>query len=350
MIACRDRSTGEVDPSIKRLDHAAFNPVRVTGSVLSADTNFSILVDVAVANDSQVVVVNFRQPYLRVIDRRSGAVVGMLGRGGKGPGEFITDPRIGAGDGKSIWVFEFQRGALARVQLDRQPNSHDSVIYVIQSLGPYSGPIGIDDSTVFLVGSRDSVAFGNVNFHTGSRQGVGREMHFRSDSLVTSPMRRMGIYWEVDGCRNPAGDRIVRFHRAAGRLEYLNREGAVVREFETPYAVEPEIERGELWTRKGRQRVGYGSCTASDEYVFALFSGRHERDYRPPSRYFPSEAFAYEFLHIFDWNGRLVKVVQLDPPAWWRAAIDTKTFELFGLTDEPEPAVVRYDLRSVLRK
>ncbi len=79
-----------------------------------------------------------------------------------------------------------------------------------------------------------------------------------------------------------------------------------------------------------------------------MFSGRHERSYKPSSRYFPTEAKIYEFVHVFDWDGNLVRVIQLEGLTWWSMDIDPKTMELFGIVSDPEPAIVRFDLRPAL--
>src|SRR5215207_1088120 len=77
-----DRDPSFVDDRVARLDHAELNPVVVKPTVVSRDTMFTIITLVRVVNDSQLVAVNFRQPYLRLIDRRTGRLVAMLGRGG----------------------------------------------------------------------------------------------------------------------------------------------------------------------------------------------------------------------------------------------------------------------------
>jgi hypothetical protein len=350
-VAC----AGDKDPSIPnegvaRLTHARFRPALVKSTVLATDTMFSMLVEIRVVNDSQLVAIDFRPPYFRLIDRRTGALIATLGRRGGGPGEYSTNPRIAPrADGRSIWVYDMQRSTLTLAHLDPPMTPADSTVHFAH-IGGNAGPIGIDDTTVVLLGAKDSAAFGVVDFRTGARRLIGERMKFGSDSLPMRPEWRASLTGDVRGCRDPKTNRFVRFHRKAGRLEYLSAQGDLLVAAETPYVFEPGValDGKTYWAVDGPQRIAYNACVAMPNLVVALFSGRRDASYRPVSQYAPSEAHVFEFVHVFDWSGKLVKVLQLDQPTWWMMDIDPKTLEMFGLTDEPVPAVLRYDLRDVL--
>jgi hypothetical protein len=322
--------------------------------VVSSDTMFTIVTLVRVVNDSQLVAVNFRQPYLRLIDRRTGKLVAMLGRAGGGPGEFTTDPQIGPRpDGRTLWVFDMQKSTLTLTHLDPALTNTDSVIH-FASIGSNPSPIAVDDTTVLFVGTRDSTAIATLNFRTAERRFAGRRMRFGHDSLAMTPLWRNALNSDVNGCRRPDGQRLVRFHKNVGQVEFLSPEGELVTPAKVPYKFEQILEIDgmkdgrPLWARAGRQRQAYNACVATDRYVFALFSGRHDRDFKAPSRYFPRPSRIYEFVHVFDWEGNLVRVIKLEGGTWWSMDIDPKTMELFGIVDDPEPAIVRFDLRGVL--
>jgi hypothetical protein len=355
VAACsRDRDPSLVDDKMPRLDHAAFHPVLVKPALVSADTMFSIITLVRVANDTQLVAVNVRQPYLRLIDRRTGTLVAMLGKLGGGPGEFTTDPQIGPRpDGRTLWVFDMQKTTLTLTHLDPSQTPTDSVIH-FATIGTNPSPIHIDDTTVLFVGTKDSTALATVNFRTAKRSLGGRQMSFSHDSLQMTPLWRNALSSDINGCRKPDGTRIVRFHREVGRVEYLSPAGDLVLAARVPYKFEQVLQpdggaNGRVnWARSWNQRVAYNACVATNDYVFALFSGRHARDFKPPSKYFPSEANVYEFVHVFDWDGNLVRVIQLEGGTWWSMDIDPKTMELFGIVDDPAPGVVKFDLKPVL--
>jgi hypothetical protein len=93
----------------------------------------------------------------------------------------------------------------------------------------------------------------------------------------------------------------------AGRLEIYDMGARLVRLAEVPYPSEPRFETfapGEL--RVTGPRKWYYDCTATQDLLFALFSGRLE------SAFDGDERFASQFVHVFDWAGALIAVFELD--------------------------------------
>jgi len=85
-------------------------------------------------------------------------------------------------------------------------------------------------------------------------------------------------------------------------------------------------------------RFGYVDLVAAGDRLYALFSG-YTRGERPGRSNFGQQ------VHVFDWTGRRLQVMQLDWPALG-LAVDHDGRSLYAVRHDPQPAVVRYRLQS----
>ncbi len=83
-------------------------------------------------------------------------------------------------------------------------------------------------------------------------------------------------------------------------------------------------------------RFGYVDVDATEETIFALYSGRTLEDFR-------SSASLGEFVHLFRWNGTFQAAYQLDTPVL-TVAVEPAGRHLYAIRHEPEPAVITYAL------
>ena len=83
-------------------------------------------------------------------------------------------------------------------------------------------------------------------------------------------------------------------------------------------------------------RFGYIDITSTDDNVFALFSGRTRQG---------SEGTASfgRFLHVYDWNGQLIRVFELDADLI-ALTVTPDGSRVFALRHEPLASVVRYEI------
>jgi hypothetical protein len=75
---------------------------------------------------------------------------------------------------------------------------------------------------------------------------------------------------------------------------------------------------------------------ATAQHVYALFSGRLQRDTSVP-------ADVADQVHVFDWEGRLERVIRLDTPIT-HLAVDAAGQTLHGTRIDPHPQVVAFSL------
>jgi hypothetical protein len=114
--------------------------------------------------------------------------------------------------------------------------------------------------------------------------------------------------------------------------------GELLGRAQSPYefAIDYMLDGGEFMAGP-RTRKGYSSVAASDSLVFALFSGRAEA-------HFPGRHGSHgEFVHVFDWDGRLDRVIRLDREVVG-IATDRTGSKLYAITERPESAVLVFSI------
>jgi hypothetical protein len=94
-----------------------------------------------------------------------------------------------------------------------------------------------------------------------------------------------------------------------GRIEMFDQDARFQRLADVPFPDDARFVPGS----DGRvgfetSREWYKDCAVANDRLFALFSGRLG------AAYSADEKFMSEFVHVFDWNGKLTTVYALDKP------------------------------------
>ena len=75
---------------------------------------------------------------------------------------------------------------------------------------------------------------------------------------------------------------------------------------------------------------------ATDEYVYTLYSGRNYKDDK-------DRAFQSNLIHVYDWEGKLVKKLQLDIDIQ-QMAVSKDNRKIYAIADLPDPVLVVFEL------
>jgi hypothetical protein len=143
-------------------------------------------------------------------------------------------------------------------------------------------------------------------------------------------------------CTRPDGRGFAVHYTGAGRIQLYDGDGRLVGLAKVPYPSE-EIFKPDPRTRAivhAPDREYYKDCKYSNRYLFALFKGRRIADNVPKS-----PASGSRFVHVFDLDGRLLRVLQLDRPVT-KIGINDSGTTLYGASLD-EAAVYRFRLPPV---
>lgn len=282
---------------------------------------------------------------LHVIRRSDGRHLASWGREGSGPGEFRHLWGIqSAGDG-GAWLYD---PSLSRVTLldvaalaagNKQPLRRS--VNLQSDLNPMTA-LWVADTLLVSSGmfTRGRLAMFNGDGRLArtagpmppAREGVPPAVaqHAYSGTLVLHPSRPL----------------VAIGTRHADRLEIYQTDGQLVRVARGPGNFEPVYEvqmaGGAPTMASGDDmRFGYIDLTPAGDRLYALYSGftRGER---------PGRANFGQQVHVFDWDGKLHRVLPLDQPVLGIAVSDDGQ-NIYAVSHDPEPAVLRYTVPAADR-
>lgn len=277
----------------------------------------------------------------------AGHLVASAGREGSGPGEF-TDPFdmfMRPGHSDEFWVFDSRLGRLTPYDIAAfTPGTRPQPSGEPVTLSPpfvFETPRWLDDTTL-------------VALHPMMASGDGRFALFGPDGV-----RRRSV-----GAPPPGSDRIRPFirqqaygghmavhpHRAlfvlasryAGHLDVFDRAGNRLARAQVPEAFDPDYSPGRDGLNMVRGpgfRFGYVDVAATEDHIFALFSGRRFQQGYDGSEF-------GDQVHVFDWEGRHLGGMKLDAAAL-RISVNLTGTRLYAIRHDPQPQVVAYDLSGL---
>lgn len=235
----------------------------------------------------------------------TGELLHSFGRKGEGPQEFATAPTIlqaFADDPGAVWTWDRQAQRLVR--WEPQPLTEYEA-QIIQLGDPPVRRITWPrrDRLIGMTNSEERrfTLFSEDGEVRGFRSGpiLGSENIPLQDRINATTGPSKPCVWPERG--------FVMMNFSVGRLGLYDLDAGFRGLADVPFPSEVRFEHTDdggvhhLWRRNW-----YYNCTANSEHLFALFSGRLD------------SAFTYEaassgrFVHVFDWDGNLLGVLELD--------------------------------------
>lgn len=319
-------------PAERRLEPSRL----LAGSVLHESDALGAPTDVEVLARSLVIADDFAEHRIRLLSRSDGRIERSFGGTGRGPREFESAWSIDVIDpaGRFL-VHDVMLQRLTWVDLARDFDGDRWVADRSVQLG--------GDAMLMEVGwSGDGLVAVGV-FPRGRLAHLDRAGALLRTTGATPldrqevpPEIRMQAYQsklEAD----PSRTRWAVATRYADRLEIYDRDGTPVAQGTRPYGFEPVYQARRDGMASGADtRFGYLDLTTTDARIYALFSGRTRAEGR---------ANYGRTVHVFDWNGALLDVLELDTDVI-AVAVDPAARLLYGLRHDPSPAVLVFELGS----
>lgn len=282
---------------------------------------------------------------LTVVRKLDGLVAWRLGRTGRGPGEFIGpySMDVAAEQQRTLWVYDLSLRRLTRVRLPERVDmtpTMDSTLLLLSGASILN-PIWIGDTVLVALGFFDSGRFGYFSPSGRLLRTAGALPP--GDPRVPVAVRQHAYQSSMKANRQRSLLAVGTRH--ASHFVVYRLDGSVVAQAEgdVPFEARYVVRQGTGGPVMGTDidlRFGYVDIATSDRYIFALFSGRTREA-------FPGRATSGEWVHVYDWNARLVRRLRLDGEAGAIAADDSGSV-LYAIQLEPEPRVRAYSLRGII--
>jgi hypothetical protein len=140
---------------------------------------------------------------------------------------------------------------------------------------------------------------------------------------------------------NPDRTLVALGNRHADRLEVYRPDGTLVAQATGPLGFTPvyktAVRAGSPAMTTGEDlRFGYVDLATTRDRIYALYSGRARKEH-------PGRANYGNYLHVYDWGGRLQEVLKLDQEVF-QIEVDAKGEQLYAVRVDPTPAILAYRL------
>lgn len=277
---------------------------------------------------------------LHVIRRSDGRYLKSWGREGGGPGEFRTLWSIQPRNGRSAWLFDPSQTRLTLLDVPALLGGSGNPVLRLLNLRADVAPMTALWASDSLLVSSGMFAAGRL----GLFDAAGR-LRRTAGPLPPAPEGvpvavAQHAYTGTLAMHSTRG-LVAIGTRHADRVEIYDAEGRLVRVAGGPRGFEPEYEvqvRGgkPSMASGGEMRFGYVDLTAAGDHLYGLYSG-HSRQERPGQAHYGGE------VHVFDWSGRLLRILPLDHLAL-ALAVSGDERTLYTVRHNPTPAVLRYAL------
>jgi hypothetical protein len=326
-VAVRDLPANPTDREATILVEASRT---LSAEVLHASDALAMPTDVEVLGDRLILADDFADRNLRVLRRSDGAIERSFGTKGRGPREFESAYAIDVIDPSGqVMVHDPMLQRVTWIDLERDFEgdrwvSDRSVklnadAMIMETASTPTGLIGTGTFTDARLAHLNPA--GRLERTTGTPHVAPSEVSRRVWTRVYQSRLKP----------NPNRTRWAVASRFADRLEIYDADGVLSAMGDRPYGFDPE----DLKTDdEGAVRFGYLDLATTESRIYALFSGRTRAE--------GSAAYG-GLIHVFDWEGRLVDIWELDARLI-ALAVTPDGHRLYGIRHHPIPAVVTYAL------
>jgi hypothetical protein len=278
---------------------------------------------------------------LHVIRRADGRYLKSWGREGGGPGEFRNLWGIQPADGGSAWLFDPTQTRLTLLDvpalLAGSGNPVRRSLNLRAELAPMTA-VWISDTLLVSSGMFTHGRF--ATFDTAGRlKATAGPLPQAGDGVPPAVAQHA---YSGTLVRHPSRPLVAIGTRHADRVEIYGADGRLVQVGRGPRNFEPAFEvqvRGgaPIMASGDDMRFGYVDLAAAGEHLYGLYSGRSRAER-------PGQAFYGGEVHVFDWSGRLLRILPLDHLAL-ALAVSPDERTLYSLRHNPAPAVLQHALR-----
>lgn len=346
LSACGDKSRRPPDPSTiePELSHEALECTRLEATRSATSDSLGLPIDLLYL-DGHVVVTDYPDGGSAVHLYTADGLrhVTSFGRLGDGPGEFRGPPSVhGAGEEGAFWAYDASLARLTLFRLDDLRRGEFKgvrhVPFIVERV--MYGLAFLDRDRAVGLGL---FADGRFALLDGSTRAVRYAGELPPSKDGTPPNVVQNAYYGQLAA-HPSGSRFALATVYGGKIEVYDGEGSLLQTANTPFPFEPdyltEHERwGPIMVRGFLNRGGYVSLATTDDFIFALFSGRAQIHHRGNYTH-------AEYLHVFDWDGELRRVFRFDRLVR-HIAVSPEGDALFATTDVPEPTLIRFPLPEI---
>ncbi len=302
--------------------HEEFHPLVLTGEEFTLDPTIGVAAKLFLSGTALWVGDKSGSPFLHVVDAATGVIRRSFGRRGAGPGDFASVVQISSrpGDTSGAWIYDGNLSRLTRMPARVTPGT---LPRIINGLG-MDRAAGLPRALRMLWLTHERMLL--IGFTESNRimlaDSLGHVTRIVPAPILGAPQVtkevREGSSSGVWVCPKPSGDRFAIAYPAASRVDLFDGNGKSLGRAAVPI---PNTDEGDFaqdaaggWHNPS-PRYYYAGCAATQDRLYALFAGRLSiTRFNQHARSGPEGTYTWDaqFVHVFDWTGKLLRVLKLD--------------------------------------
>ena len=277
------------------------------------------------------------QPFFCIKQNGESQTLFRFGNKGQGPDDFLWPASIQFINNKTIGAFDMMSGTYnefcipnehRELKIDKKIKFQMQLSHVLKTA--FNQYIGLSvEEEMFLLA--DSTGMSVTTFFEypykdkDERQFVYRS-HAYQGALASNPSKNKFVYYSFQGD-------IIHFYKIE------NNNIIPIAKIENEYPLYKKINdnnEGVMFDKNGK--IGYIAAYATEKFIYAIFSGIKIIEQK-------SINFEGKILHVFNWNGVLVKEYELDVPCSYLCVSDDDG-KIWAIASEPDITLVSFDLET----
>lgn len=259
--------------------------------------------------DSTLIIYNFegkKDSFLYNYSIKSGTLSSGYIKGGRGPGEGIGVFSTGITN-DMLWMYDISLKKIMTFKTKELLRQQKTFSFVEHPVKSFYYQISLNDSTTFL-------AVGNPQ----SKKKI-QEIDLKSEKIIAEygefknvpndvPFDAYKSSFQSFMLRKPSGNKTVLFYRYTDLIEIYDTKKHNAISTKGPEGFDPDLdvmklENENISVRNKKTRFAFVNGTATDQYIYLLYSGNKEED-----KYFDSA----KNIYVYDWSGNPVKKIILN--------------------------------------
>lgn len=325
LFSCTEKKEQEVVP-VQSLKHE----VLMGDEYLIGKTR-----DLDLVNDSIPVVINSKsQKAFQILDYVSGSVC-ELGEIGQGPNEFLMPYSLSVNEGNAFSFYDLNRRRFSTIYLNGEDGSwrvehlfkSDSLVHLcILPIvnGQYIATGMYDDCRIVVLDNRGvfQKGFGEIPYRDEKEREVSGMI--RSEAY----QGQMSV--------NLSGNKVVHALQKGDMIYFYDIADNGVLNLKSEQVKSYPRYRYDSGAIEKESSLHYMSVCSTEEYVYALYSGRNYKDDK-------DNAFYGNTVRVYNWDGKLIKNLHLDVDVC-EIAVTKDNRKIYAISYLPDPTLIVFEL------
>lgn len=291
--------------------------------------------DLNLMNDSIPVVINLKSENVFQVLNHSRKKVLEIGQVGQGPDDFLMPFGLSTREKNAFSFYDLNRRRYSTIHLNEDDDSWQVEHHFKSDSLLHIHVLPIRDSLYLGTGMYKNYHLVLLDKHGVFQKGLGEIPYRDEEERKVENMIRSDAYQGVLAV-SPSGNKVAHVLMKGDMIYFYHiaENGELELKSEQINAY-PDYRYDSGVLSRGAPMHHLTAC-ATEEYVYTLYSGRNYKEHK-------DKAFRGNLIRVYDWDGNLVKLLDLDVDVN-EIAVTKDNRKIYAIADLPDPVLIAFAL------